>query len=102
MAQYQVTVDGEVLQQLFIRDDRLARLAEQVLNRILEAQVTEQLQAKPYERGRQKASWMTSALLSFPFHEPVQGLYGLGKPLHLRSPALGEVGPPTPLAPHGP
>ncbi|MGQ9655526.1 MAG: IS256 family transposase, partial [Thermodesulfobacteriota bacterium] len=52
MVQYQVTVHGEVLQQLFILDDRLARLAEQVIYRILEPQATEQLRAKPYERGR--------------------------------------------------
>lgn len=51
MAQYQVTVDSELSHQLFFRPDQgVARLLEQVLNQVLEAQVTEQLQAAPYER----------------------------------------------------
>jgi len=41
MAHYQVTVEGDVLHQLFSRDDGLARLVEQVLNQTLEAQVAE-------------------------------------------------------------
>ena len=57
MAHYQVNVDGEVLQQLFLRDDGLARLVEQVLNQILEAQVTEQLKAGPYERTEQRQGY---------------------------------------------
>lgn len=57
MAHYQVTVDGEVLQQLFSRNDGLARLVEQVLNQILEAQVTEQLKAKPYERTEERQGY---------------------------------------------
>jgi len=57
MAHYQVTVDDEVLQQLFSRDDGLARLVEQVLNQILEAQVTEQLKAKPYERTDERQGY---------------------------------------------
>jgi transposase-like protein len=57
MAHYQVTVDGEVLQQLFSQDDGLARLVEQVLNQILEAQVTEQLKAKPYERTEERQGY---------------------------------------------
>lgn len=50
MAQYQITVDNDVVQQLFQRDNGLAKLVEQVVNQILEAQATEQLQAAPYER----------------------------------------------------
>ncbi|MBE3572946.1 MAG: IS256 family transposase [Moorella humiferrea] len=57
MAHYQVTVESEVLQQLFSRDDGLARLVEQVLNQILEAQVTEQLKAKPYERTEERRGY---------------------------------------------
>lgn len=37
MAQYEVTVDGGVVQQLFLWDDGPARLAEQVFNGIVEA-----------------------------------------------------------------
>ncbi len=57
MARYQVTVDGELVQQLFIRDDGLARLAEQVLNQILEAEATEQLGARPYERTDERQGY---------------------------------------------
>ncbi|MBE3519257.1 MAG: IS256 family transposase [Firmicutes bacterium] len=57
MAQYQVTIDGEILQQLFVRDDGLARLVEQVVNQILEAQVTEQLKAAPYERTEERQGY---------------------------------------------
>ena len=57
MAQYQVTIDGEILQQLFVRDDGLARLVEQVINQILEAQVTEQLKAAPYERTEERQGY---------------------------------------------
>ncbi|MBC7324972.1 MAG: transposase, partial [Moorella sp. (in: Bacteria)] len=57
MAHYQVTVDDEALQQLFSRDDGLARLVEQVLNQILEAQVTEQLKARPYERTEHRQGY---------------------------------------------
>lgn len=43
MVQYRVIVDGEVLHQLFVRDDGLARLLEGVLNEVLEAQATERI-----------------------------------------------------------
>ena len=36
------------------RDDGLARLVEQVINQILEAQATEQLKAAPYERTEER------------------------------------------------
>lgn len=57
MAHYPVTVDAEVLQRLFSRDDGLARLVEQVFNQILEAQVTEQFKARPYERTEQRQGY---------------------------------------------
>lgn len=50
MAQFQVTVDGEVLKHLFQGDEGVAKLVESVLNQVLEAQVGEHLQAAPYER----------------------------------------------------
>jgi transposase-like protein len=55
MARYQVTLDGEFMQQLFTEGDGVAKLLQQVLNQVLEAQVAEQLGAEPYERseGRQ-------------------------------------------------
>src|SRR5690606_5445626 len=50
MAQYQITVDREMLHQLFSGDEGVAKLLESVLNQVLEAQVTEHLKAQPYER----------------------------------------------------
>jgi transposase-like protein len=50
MTQYQLTVDSEMVQRLFADNDQLARMLEQVLNQVLEAQVAEHVQAEPYER----------------------------------------------------
>ena len=50
IAHYQVTVDRDVLQGLFVRDDGLSRLVENIVNQVLDAQAVEQLKAKPYER----------------------------------------------------
>ena len=57
MAPHQVTVEGEVLQRLFVRDDGLARLAEWVLNQVLEAEATEQIKAKRYERSEERRGY---------------------------------------------
>jgi putative transposase len=57
MTQYQVTVDGDVVQQVLQRDDGLARLVSVVLDQILEAQVTEQLQAGRYERTEERQGY---------------------------------------------
>ncbi len=55
MAQYQISVDGEKVKDLMIRDDGLKELVQEVLNQILEAQATEAVGAERYERseGRQ-------------------------------------------------
>jgi putative transposase len=53
MAQYKITVNQELLHQLFLgnnKDSGVAALLESVLNQILQAQATEQLKAEPYER----------------------------------------------------
>ena len=53
MAQYQITIDSDLLHQLFLgnaKDNGVANLLESVLNQILSAQATEQLSAEPYER----------------------------------------------------
>jgi len=57
MAYYQVTVDRDLLQGLFVRDDGLARLVEDIVNQILDAQATEQLRAKPYERTEERQGY---------------------------------------------
>src|SRR5690606_8843831 len=53
MAQYQITLDSELLHQLFLgnsRDEAVASLLESILNQVLKAQATEQLAAENYER----------------------------------------------------
>lgn len=57
MAHYQVTVDRDLLQGLFVRDDGLARLVEDIVNQVLDAQATEQLRAKPYERTEERQGY---------------------------------------------
>jgi hypothetical protein len=51
MAQYKITIDKEELHQLFNQDQGKAKLVEKVVNKILEVEVTEKLQARPYERS---------------------------------------------------
>jgi transposase-like protein len=57
MTQYQLTVDSDTLQHLFVGKDQLAQLVETVLNQVLQAQVTEQLQAAPYERTDERRGY---------------------------------------------
>jgi len=53
MAHYQISVDSELLHQLFDGDEGVAKLVESVLNQVLQAQATEHLKAQPYERTLQ-------------------------------------------------
>lgn len=57
MAQYQLSVDEDQVRGLFTRDDALAGLVSAVVQQILEAQVTEQLQAQPYERTEERQGY---------------------------------------------
>lgn len=60
MAQYQITVNQELLHQLFLGDNKdsgVAALLESVLNQILQAQATEQLKAEPYERSDERQGY---------------------------------------------
>ena len=60
MAQYQINVDSELLHQLFLgntQDSGVAKLLESVLNQILQAQVTEQLEAQRYERTENRQGY---------------------------------------------
>jgi putative transposase len=54
---FQVTIDGSLVQQFFQRDDGLAQLVQHVLNQVLQAQVTEHLQAAPYERTEERQGY---------------------------------------------
>jgi transposase-like protein len=60
MAQYQITVDSQILHQLFLgnsKDSGVSALLETVLNQILQAQATEQLHAEPYERTSERQGY---------------------------------------------
>ena len=60
MAQYQITVDQELLHHLFLgnnKDSSVSALLESVLNQVLQAQATEQLQAEPYERTDERKGY---------------------------------------------
>jgi len=50
MPQYQVTVNAQTLHRLFSGDRQFARLLEGLVNQVLDAQMSEQLQAERYER----------------------------------------------------
>jgi putative transposase len=62
MAQYQITLDDDVLHQLFQKDKGVAHLLEQVLNQFLQAQATEQLKAYPYERTGERQGYRNGTL----------------------------------------
>lgn len=60
MAQYQITVDSEILQQLFLGDSKesgVNKLLESVLNQVLKAQVTEQISAEHYQRTEDRKAY---------------------------------------------
>src|SRR5579875_1193196 len=57
MAQYNITVDDEVLKGLFTGDKGISQLLDQVLNQVLKAQASEQLQAEPYERSEERQGY---------------------------------------------
>jgi len=47
VTQYQITLSDEIVHGLFKEDGAMAKLVEQVLNQVLEAEVTEMLQVRP-------------------------------------------------------
>jgi putative transposase len=57
MATYEVTLNSEQLSGLLTNDTGLQGLVETVLNQILEAQVTEQIGAHPYERSATRKAY---------------------------------------------
>jgi putative transposase len=57
MTQYQLTLDRDSLQRLFGGNEQMAHLLEQVLNQVLEAQVSEHLHADPYERSEERQGY---------------------------------------------
>src|SRR5258707_249021 len=57
MPDYLMSIDGETVHGLFQGDSGLARLVEQVLNQVLEAQVSEQLGAERSERTEERQGY---------------------------------------------
>lgn len=57
MAHLEVTIDTDKLQDLFAGDRGMALLVEDVLNQVLDAQMTEHLQAEPYERTDERKAY---------------------------------------------
>jgi len=57
MADYQLTIDRDLVQQLFLNNGGIARLLEQIVNQVLQAHVTEQLQAQRYERTLERQGY---------------------------------------------
>jgi len=57
VTQYQITLSDEIVHGLFEEDGAMARLVDQVLNQVLEAEVTETLQAKSYERTEERQGY---------------------------------------------
>lgn len=57
MAHLNVTIDTDKLKDLFSGDEGMAFLAEEVLNQVLDAQMSEHLQAEPYERTAKRRAY---------------------------------------------
>jgi putative transposase len=57
MASYEITLNSEQLSGLLTDDKGLQGLVETVLNQVLEAQVTEQIGARPYERSEARKAY---------------------------------------------
>jgi putative transposase len=57
MARYEITLNSEQLSGLLTEDQGLQGLVETVLNQVLEAQVTEQIGARPYERSEGRKAY---------------------------------------------
>ena len=57
MAEYEVSVKRELLKGLLSSRDGLAQLVEEILNQILEAQVSEALGAEKHERTEDRAGY---------------------------------------------
>jgi len=82
MAKIQLTVDAEILKGLFEKSDGVAKLLEQVLNEVLEAQVTEALGAERHERTDERRGYRNG-------HRP-RSIYTRVGGLTLRNPQVRD------------
>lgn len=78
MADYEIKLTGEHVASLMSRDEGFRHLLEEVVNQVLEAQMTEHLQAQPYQRTGERAGYRNG--------HRVRKLYTRVGPLHLRVP----------------
>jgi putative transposase len=63
MARYEIPLNSEQLTGVLTEDQGLQGLIETVLNQVLEAQVTEQIGARPYERSAERKAYRNGARL---------------------------------------
>jgi putative transposase len=84
MADFEVTLSGAKLKDLLTRDDGLQCLVEDVLNQVLEAQMTEHLGASRHERTESRQAYRNG-------HRP-RRLYSRVGPLSLRVPQSRDGG----------
>jgi len=82
MTHYQLTLDRAALQRLFGENEQLTHLLEEVVNQVLEAQVSEHLQAEPYERTQERRGYRNG-------YKPRQLTTRVGT-LHLRVPQVRD------------
>ncbi len=76
----QITVDSQLLHQLFLgntQDAGVAKLLESVLNQVLQAQATEQLRAEPYERTEERKGYRNG---TYPHQLSTRHLYASRPP----------------------
>jgi putative transposase len=93
MAQYQITVDSDLLHQLFLKNSQdagVASLLEAVLNQVLQAQATEQLNAEPYERTENRQGYRNG---TYPHLTTRVGNHAAGSPASERQVFHGIVCP---------
>ena len=84
MADYEVTLSGNKLKDLLSRDDGLQGLVEDVLNQVLEAQMTEHIGAGRHERSEARQAYRNGHRL--------RRLYSRVGPLSLRVPQSRDGG----------
>ena len=82
MTEYEVKLNKEAMSNLMMSKDGLARLLEEILNQVLEAEVTEHLKAERYERSEERTGYRNGYRL--------RTLYTRVGPVQLRVPQLRD------------
>jgi len=62
MAEYEVKLNKDAMPNLMTSKDGLAKLIEEILNQVLEAEVTEHLKAERYERSEERTGYRNGYL----------------------------------------